>query len=343
VLARLLKALTPLRLVAAGAFVLALTFVLVLTRNTDEYLEIPDEAHPLAGLVSVQGGKTQRDGGGIYYVDVIIDRATFVETLIPALRPDGSDLIDGEALLTPGISDRERLQLELADMKLSQVIASAVALRALGYEVPVRLGGVRIVAVTSDSEAFGVLRKDDVIVAAEGRPVRRREDLQAVLARHRVGDVVRIGIRRGDKFLTLRIRTTSDEQEPRRPIIGVLPAQELKVRFPFRIRFNLGRVGGPSAGLAFALELLEKRGRDVDRGYKVAATGQVQLDGTVTGVGAVKQKTIGARLADVDVFLVPADGDNAREAKRYAKDLRIIPVENFQQALRALATLPRKG
>jgi PDZ domain-containing secreted protein len=56
----------------------------------------------------------------------------------------------------------------------------------------------------------------------------------------------------------------------------------------------------------------------------------------------VKQKTIGARKSDVDVFLVPADGDNAREAQRYADGLRIIPVESFQQALRALATLPRK-
>jgi PDZ domain-containing protein len=342
VLTRLLKALTPLRLATAGVFVLALAFVVFLTRGSDEYLEIPDEAHPLAGLVSVEDGKRQRDGGGIYYVDVIIKRASFIETLIPALRPDGADLIDRRQLVTPGISDRERLELELADMKLSQVIASTVALRALGYDIRVRLGGVRIVAVTSDSHAVGVLRKDDVIVAAEGKPVRRREDLQSILARHRVGGVVRIGIRRGSKRRTFRIRTTSDEREPRRPIIGVLPAQALNVRFPFRIRFNLGEVGGPSAGLAFALELLEKRGRDVDQGYKVAATGQIQLDGTVTRIGGVKQKTIGARQADVDVFLVPVDGDNARVAKRYANGLRIIPVESFQQALRALATLPQK-
>jgi PDZ domain-containing protein len=341
-LARLLKALTPIRLATAGVFVLALTFVIFLTRGTDDYLEVPDEAHPLAGLVSVQGGVTQRDGGGIYYVDVIIKRASLVETLIPALRPDGADVINSEQIITPGITDRERRQLELADMRLSQVIASAVALRALGYRIPVRLGGVRIVAVTSGSHAAGLLRKDDVIVSAEGKPVRRREDLQAILAKHRVGDVVRIGIRRAGKRQTLRIRTTSDEREPRRPIIGVLPAQALKVRFPFRIRFNLGQVGGPSAGLAFALELLEKRGRDVDQGYKVAATGQIQLDGTVTRIGGVKQKTIGARQADVDVFLVPADGDNAREAKRFAKGLRIIPVETFQLALRALATLPQK-
>ena len=108
--------------------------------------------------------------------------------------------------------------------------------------------------------------------------------------------------------------------------------------------FDLGRdVGGPSAGLAFALEVLEQRGRDVDHGLKIAATGEIQLDGSVTSIGGVKQKTIGARQAHVDAFLVPVDGDNAKVAKRYAHGLRIIPVKNFQQALQALATLPRNS
>ncbi len=323
---------------------LVATVVIFLTSSrSDHYLEVPDKAHPLAGLVKVAGGSTQLDGGGIFYVDVLVKRATLLESLLPALRPDGSNLIDRADIVEPGISERERLKLELADMKLSQVMASAVALRELGYRVPVRLGGLRVVAVTSDSHAVGLLRPGDVIVSAEGRPVRDRADLRAILARHAVGDVVEIGIRRGGERRTLAVRTTSDDREPRRPIIGVLPSQALRVRFPFRIRFDLGDVGGPSAGLAFALELLEKRGRDVDHGYKVAATGVLELDGTVTRIGGVKQKTFGARQAHVDVFLVPVDGDNAREAKRYAHGLRIIPVESFQQALRALATLPPKA
>jgi Lon-like protease len=336
--------LTPVRLATAGVVLLVTAVAIFLTSGgSDHYLEVPDQAHPLAGIVKVGGGKTQRDGGGIYYVDVFLKRASLLESLIPAFRPDGSDLIDRSDVVEPGISEQERLKLELADMRLSQVIASTVALRALGYHVRVRLGGLRVVAVTSDSHAHGLLEPGDVIVSADGKPVHARADLRAVLARHGVGDVVRLGIRRGKIRRTLAIRTMSDETEPRRPIIGILPAQALRVRFPFRIRFDLGDVGGPSAGLAFALELLEKRGRDVDRGYKVAATGEIQLDGTVTRIGGVKQKTFGARQAHVDVFLVPVDGDNAREAKRYAHGLRIIPVESFQQALQALATLPRKS
>ena len=109
-------------------------------------------------------------------------------------------------------------------------------------------------------------------------------------------------------------------------------------RFPVRVRINTAGVGGPSAGLAFALALMEELGNNVDRGHKVAATGELELDGSVLPIGAVKQKTVGARQAGVDVFLVPA-GSNARVARRYADGLRVIPVKSFQQALHALATL----
>jgi Lon-like protease len=87
--------------------------------------------------------------------------------------------------------------------------------------------------------------------------------------------------------------------------------------------------------------VLEELGHDVDRGYKVAATGQLEADGSVIPIGAVKQKAIGVRRAKVDVFLVPR-GDNAEEARKWAGPVRVIPVESFRQALHALATLPPK-
>ena len=83
--------------------------------------------------------------------------------------------------------------------------------------------------------------------------------------------------------------------------------------------------------------MIEELGRNVDRGHKIAATGEIFLDGEVGPIGGIKQKTIGARQAGVDAFLVPVE--NAPEARKYAHGLRIIPVKSFQQALRALATL----
>ena len=86
---------------------------------------------------------------------------------------------------------------------------------------------------------------------------------------------------------------------------------------------------------------MQKLGRNVTHGYKVAATGEMELDGTVAPIGGVRQKVVDAHKADVDVLLVPA-GENAKTARRYAdKQLRVIPVHTFGQALRALATLPK--
>jgi PDZ domain-containing protein len=336
------RLLSPFRLASAGFIVLVATLVILITHGSDKYIEIPDNAHPLADIVQVPNAKVDADGGGIYYVDVLLNRASLLESYLPFARPEGSDLIDRTQVVEPGISDQESRKLDLATMKVSQDIASVVALRELGYRVPISPGGVRIVAVTSDSHAGAVLRPGDVIVAANGKKVGTRTDLAAVLGRLKPGDPVKITVRRGGKKLTFSIRTTADTQNPKRAIVGVLPIQALSIRLPFSVKFILRKVGGPSAGLAFALELLEKRGRDVDQGYKVAATGQIELDGSVTRIGGIKQKTIGARKSHVDVFLVPVDGDIARDAKRYAGSLRIIPVKSFQQALQALATLPPK-
>ena len=107
------------------------------------------------------------------------------------------------------------------------------------------------------------------------------------------------------------------------------------------MKIDLGGVGGPSAGLAFALDIVEELRHNVDHGPKVAATGEIELDGGVVPIGGVKQKVLGARRSSVDVFLVPA-GDNAAVARRYAGDLRVIAVESFGQALRKLATLTKK-
>src|SRR4029079_17452781 len=97
-------------------------------------------------------------------------------------------------------------------------------------------------------------------------------------------------------------------------LVGFAPEQAATFKLPVRVSIDAGNVGGPSAGLAFALEVMQKLGRNVTHGYKVAATGEMELDGTVAPIGGVRQKVVDAHKADVEALLLPA-GDNPRAAR----------------------------
>ena len=181
-----------------------------------------------------------------------------------------------------------------------------------------------------------------MIVAVDGKPVKTPDDLRRLIALHEPGDTVRLRVRAGGATRVVEVGTVESEAEPGRPIVGIQVEQFANIKLPIGVEIDLGNVGGPSAGLAFALDVVEEVRGNIDRGLRVAVTGELELDGGVAPIGGIKQKVIGARRSGADVFIVPA-GDNAVEARRHAGDLRIIPVESFEQALRALATLPRKA
>jgi PDZ domain-containing protein len=241
----------------------------------------------------------------------------------------------------PGATESQTHTFELEEMATSQQIAAAVALRAAGYKVDVSADGALIVAVDPSRPAGGKLVPGDVIVSVDGHPVKTTDEARGRLRRHKPGDTVELGLRNEKGLRTVRLKTVADPQDPKIPIVGVLLEQAAHIRLPVPVTIKTGKIGGPSAGLAFALEVMEKLGRDVDRGYRVAATGEMFLDGQVGPIGGVRQKIFGARQGHVDIMLVPA-GDNARIARRYAGHVHVIPVKSFRQALRALATLPRK-
>jgi PDZ domain-containing protein len=180
-----------------------------------------------------------------------------------------------------------------------------------------------------------------VIVGAAGKPVKTVAQLRAVLAALAPGDSVSLRLRRGGETLERAVKTVRSPTDPKRAIVGISVSEDAKIELPRKVNIDLGNIGGPSAGLPFALQVYQELGKDVDRGLRVAATGEIQLDGSILPVGGLKQKTVGVRQANADVFLVPA-GENAATARRYAGGLRIIPVESFRQALRVLKTLPQK-
>ena len=328
--------LTPVRVTAAGLVLLAIAAALFLLPS-DSYLLLPDEARAVEPLVEIEGEKPTRDGGGIYFVAVDVRRASLLESVFPGIH-EGSTLVPEDQLLPPGVNEEARREGELRAMARSQQVAAAVALRRLGYPVKTRNMGVLVDSLVAGSPSVGKLRPNDVIAAVDGKPIQTRSDLLRLVGARKPGEDVRLTVQRGSKRQDVTVRTATDPDDPKRPVIGVFVEQAASIELPLDVKIDLGNVGGPSAGLAFALDVMEELGQDVDHGRKVAATGEIELDGSVAPVGGVKQKTIAVRRSGIDVFLVPA-GDNAKEARRHAGGMRIVPVKTFQQALQSLATL----
>jgi Lon-like protease len=332
--------LRPGRLIVAGLVLFAIALALLIIPSRD-YIFLPDKAHPVAPLVTVKGGHDPQRGG-VYFVDVVVRKATILERLLGGLH-EGADLYPPQAVDPPGVNDRQRRTLDLEDMRRSQVIAGAVAERAAGLKVVVRPVGARIGFVQQGLPAFGKLRPGDVVVAIDGRPVRTLSDVHIRMGAHQAGDEVAFTVRRGKQTLVEHMKTVAGGTgAERRPVVGVELEPALDIHLPVPVRIDAGNVGGPSAGVAFALQVLEELGHDVLHGHKIAATGEINPDGSIGPIGGVKQKTIGAREAHVDAFLVPA-GENAAEARKHADGLTIVPVKTFPQALRALTTITQKG
>jgi Lon-like protease len=312
--------------------VLAIVVAVFAFYPSNYYIYLPDRARVLEPVVHVEGEHDRPGDGGIYMVDVIIRKASLLERYFPGLH-DGATLVPAHVYNPEDLPARIVRQQSLAEMSESQKTAAAVALRELGYEV--QSDGVEVSAVDVGAPADGVLKPGDVIVGAQGKDVADPEDLTRVMSGLDPGDEVTLEIERGSVEQTVRVGTKASDDQPPRALMGIVI--EPKLVLPVEIRIDTGNIGGPSAGLAFALDIIDELGpTDIDRGERVVATGQIAIDGSVHEIGGVKQKTLGAREAGADVFLVP-DG-NAATARKYADGLRIVPVSSLDEALHALAT-----
>lgn len=302
---------------------------------SDHYIVLPDRARPVDPLVSVPGEGESEESGGIYMVDVRVGRANLFERLFPGLY-DGAELVPESVLNPVGVSDRQRRTSSLNQMSRSQLIAIAVALRELGREVSVESSGAEVVLVQPGTPAEGVLLIGDVIVEARGEPIETTVDLRQAMRPVRPGTTVELTVEREQDEVELSVGTHASQQGPRRAVVGVQVRDAQEFDFPLDVEIDAGSVGGPSAGLAFALEIVDELRPDLEQGRRVVATGEITLAGDVLAIGGIRQKTIGAREAGANVFLVP--DANAAEAREHAGDLEIVAVSDFDEALTALAT-----
>ena len=316
------------------ALLLVLTGLALTWIPSDHYIVLPDRARPTDPLVSIPGEDPAEDRSGIYMVDVRVGRANLLERIYPGIH-EGATLLPERILNPVGVSDRQRRRSSLNAMSRSQLVAITVALDELGREVTVTPAGAEVTLVVPDSPADGVLRVGDVIVEANGEEIGTTDDLQGAFADVEPGQSVELTVDREEKATDLVVGTRAAADDPDRAVMGVQVENAEEFEFPLDIEIDAGGIGGPSAGLAFALDIVDELGdEDLSRDRTIVATGELDLEGNVLPIGGVTQKAIGARDAGADIFLVP--DANFEEARDAVDDLRVVPVSTFAEALEIL-------
>jgi Lon-like protease len=220
----------------------------------------------------------------------------------------------------------------------SKKVAEAVALQHLGYHV-IQGSGAVVRSARAGTPAASVLQANDVIVGVDGKPVAIEAEAVSAIKAHKPGDRIQLSVTRG-AAPARTVETTLAQGPDGRGFLGVvLETAGLQIKLPFQIDIDSGSVVGPSAGVAYALELLDVlTPGELTGGGKIAATGDLQLDGTIDAIGGVAQKAVTVRRAGASVFLVPKA--NYAEAKAHAgSHLKVIAVGTFDDALRVLGSL----
>ena len=303
----------------------------------------PGSAPTTENLIAVQQGVPvylpDEDDGRVLFTTVSIHYSAEPWRLIQAWRSPTIDILRMEKV-TGGRPASEQEKANQAMMKESKDTAVVVALRYLGY--PLVGHGVFVGALVEGSDAVGKLQPGDVISGVDGQPVQFLDDLTTLLTGRPPGDVVSLHIEPAADGFDVRdveITLTPAPDDPNRGLIGVTELVEFDLDLPFDVTIDSGRVGGPSAGLAFTLGVIDVlTPGDLAGGHIVATTGTINPNGTVGLVGGVAQKVEAAEEPGADVFLVPS-GEYETALEHADADLKVIKVDTLDQALQALASI----
>ncbi|MBL3686714.1 PDZ domain-containing protein [Leucobacter zeae] len=292
---------------------------------------IEDEATP---VIKISGAETHPTDGALNLLTVSItgspeDPASWL-SLVPAVFDPSQRIAPRTDFYPEGVSDEDREAQNTVLMDASQTQAAAAAFRALGKPVGVELG---IGGVSEGGPSEGELEPGDRILSVAGDPVADFSDLRERIVAAGAGDAVAIGIERDGERRTVdvvpRIPEGGDE-----PMIGAVITSDYDL--PADVEFTLSQIGGPSAGMIFAIGVYDLlTPGDLLGGLSVSGTGTITDAGEVGAIGGLEQKLWAASRAGTDLMLIPVD-NCADLPDRIPGGLDIAPVSTLDEALAAV-------
>lgn len=323
---------------ALPALAILIVLLACVTFTLPYYAVAPGSARQVNDLIGVPAERTFPPRGKVLLATVALSRVTPVEAVQGWLDSE-TDVVPEKRILGPVRRGRFN-QLNLQAMDDSKQTAAVVALRRLGFSVAEEGKGALIEAVEAASPARGRLSQGEVITAVDGRPTLLAENALEAIRSKQPGALVRLevqGLRGSARVEEIVLGSRPDS---RAGFLGVvLRTKERRFDYPFDVTIDSGAIGGPSAGLAFTLGVLDTlTAGELTGGKRVAVTGTIEIDGTVGDVGGVVQKTAAVRAAGAEFFLVPPK--EFEDAKAHAgRRLKIVSVANLDEALAALGRI----
>lgn len=289
-------------------------------------------------LISVQDRETYETSGSLDLLTVRVEggpgtRVSVWQVVRGWLDPSVA-VRPTEELFPPAVTQEDVDQQNAQEMVTSQETATVAAMDELGIQVPTTL---TVAGFTDGSGAEGVLRDGDVVTSVQGAPVVDLPELRDLLQEIEPGDDVTIGYTRGGAPAEATFPTSEADG---RTVMGVFidPTYEL----PFEVSIRIEDIGGPSAGMIFALGIVDKlTPGELTGGERIAGTGTMDSDGTVGPIGGIQQKLVGADDAGAEWFLAPAA--NCDEVVGHVPDgLRVVRVETLEDARAAVEAIGSK-
>jgi Lon-like protease len=286
-------------------------------------------------LITISGHQTFPAGGHLNMVTVSYEggpgsNLNIFQALRAWLDPSQAVVPESE-LFPPGQTAKQTQEQDTAQMSSSQQVATAAALTQLHIKYQTQ---VVVLSTVAGYPASKALKAGDVIQAVDGKPVTGQSSLSSLITARPAGSVLQLTVVRGGKTLTVPVTSKSSGGSP---VIGIQVQEQYK--FPFTVKFSVGDIGGPSAGMMFALGIIDKLTPDNLTGGKfIAGTGEITASGRVQPIGGIQQKMVGARDAGATVFLAPA-ANCADTAGAVPAGLRVVKVATLSQAVSDLEAI----
>lgn len=291
-------------------------------------------------LITVTGARTYPTSGSLDLTTVSVrggpGRSLDLGGQLAAWLDDDSAVLPEAALFPPGATEQQVDQSNAAAFTDSQQAATVAALTELGYDVPVQ---VVVTDVVDGSGAAGQLRDGDVVTAVDGTAVADSTALRDAVRAVGAGQEADVRVQRDGAAVdvTVPVRAGQDGS----PVLGVLVRERAEP--PVDVRIAVDQIGGPSAGMVFALGVVDLlTPGEMTGGKRFAGTGTIDSAGNVGAIGGIRQKLLGARAAGAEVFLAPAA--NCGEVTGHVPDgLRVVAVSTLSEARRAVEELGAGG